>query len=375
MGEMAMPEILLVIIGIFVLAGAMIVMVLFMRKQIAQEMRLAQEQIVQTARSQMELTQNQAVSQLEMRKQAIEQSVAGLKEELGKYQRMLHEAQGDQSRKFGSIENELKSASAATQKLTETTVKLNNILGNVKLRGQWGERMAEDIIRYAGLIENINYLKQNVNTAATKPDYTFFLPEGHCINMDVKFPLDNYLLMVNAPEGAQRDAYEKEFIRNVKDRIKEIQNRDYINPSENTLDFVMLFIPNEQVFGLVQEKMPDVMDYALKQKVVLCSPFTLYAMLSIVRQAHEHFRFEKDIRKIIDLIEGFGRDYELFKNRFADLGSLIGKVSGQYAEISDKSFKKLDGKIQRIEDHKKGHLDSSLTGVEGLLPKDMIDAA
>jgi len=332
-----MPQIFLGIAVILVLIATMVVLVFFMRK--------------------MEFSQKDADSQMELRKQAIEHTVAGLKEELGKYQQLLRESQGDHARKFGSLENELKNASIATQKLQETTVKLNNILGNVKLRGQWGERMAEDIIHYAGLIENINYLKQNVNSNATKPDFTFLLPQGHCINMDVKFPLDNYLQMVNAPEGVQRDSFEKEFIKNVKDRIKEIQNRDYINPSENTLDFVLLFIPNEQVFGLIQEKMPDVMDFALKQKVVLCSPFTLYAMLSVVRQAHEHFRFEKDIKKIIELIEGFTRDYELFKSRFTDLGSLIDRVSGQYAEITDKSFKKLDGKIQRIEDHKKGHLD------------------
>jgi len=344
-----MLTILLGVAVVFVLIATMIVLILFMRK--------------------MESSQNQTVSQMELRKQAIENTVASLKEELSKYQQMLRESQGDHARKFGSLENELKNASVATQKLQETTVKLNNILGNVKLRGQWGERMAEDIIQYAGLIENINYLKQNVNITATKPDFTFLLPQGYCINMDVKFPLDNYLQMVNATEGVQRDSYEKEFIKNVKDRIKEIQNRDYINPSENTLDFVLLFIPNEQVFGLIQEKMPDVMDFALKQKVVLCSPFTLYAMLSVVRQAHEHFRFEKDIKKIIELIEGFTRDYELFKNRFADLGSLIDKVGVQYTDITDKSFKKLDSKIQKIEDHKKGHLEISTQ------PKDLIDAA
>jgi DNA recombination protein RmuC len=375
MGEATMPVILLGIAGILILIATMAVLVFFMRKQITQEMRLAQEQILQTARQQMELSQGEAVSQLELRKQAIDQTVAGLKEELNKYQLMLRESEGDRSRKFGSLENELKNAHQATQKLQETTIKLNNILGNVKLRGQWGERMAEDIIHYAGLIENVNYLKQNVNTTATKPDFTFLLPQGHCINMDVKFPLDNYLQMVNAAEGLQRDNYEKEFIKNVKDRIKEIQNRDYINPSENTLDFVLLFIPNEQVFSLIQEKMPDVMDFALKQKVVICSPFTLYAMLSIVRQAHEHFSFEKDIKKIIELIEGFAKDYELFKNRFTDLGSMIDKLSGQYADINDKSFKKLDGKIQRIAEHKKGHINPSIAGVEGVVPKELIDAA
>jgi len=328
---------ILVGVAVLVLIATIVVLVLFMRK--------------------IDHSQMDSVAQLELRKQAIEHTVSGLKEELTKYQQLLRESQGEHARKFGSLENELKNAHQATQKLQETTVKLNNILGNVKLRGQWGERMAEDIIRYAGLIENINYLKQNVNTTATKPDFTFLLPQGACINMDVKFPLDNYLQMVNAGEGVQRDSYEKEFIKNVKDRIKEIQNRDYINPAENTLDFVLLFIPNEQVYGLIQEKMPDVMDFALKQKVVLCSPFTLYAMLSVVRQAHEHFRFEKDIKKIIELIEGFTKDYELFKTRFADLGTIIQKLSGQYTDITDKSFKKLDGKIQRIEDHKKGHLD------------------
>jgi len=349
-----MPEILLGVAVIVVLIATMVVLVLFMRK--------------------IELAHKDTASELELRKQAIEHTVAGLKEELGKYQQVLRESESDRARKFGNLENELKNASAATQKLQETTVKLNNILGNVKLRGQWGERMAEDIIGYAGLLEGVNYHKQNVNSSSTKPDFTFLLPQGHCINMDVKFPLDNYLQMVNAAEGLQRDNYEKEFIKNVKDRIKEIQNRDYINPSENTLDFVLLFIPNEQVFGLIQEKLPDVMDFALKQKVVLCSPFTLYAMLSVIRQAHEHFRFEKDIKKIIELIEGFTRDYELFKNRFADLGNLIDRVSGQYADINEKSFKKLDGKIQKIADHKKGQ-DSLILGRQEDLPKDLIDAA
>src|SRR5277367_2387785 len=159
MGESAMFLIILGIAVIFVLIATMAVLFFFMRK--------------------MDLSQGEAASELELRKQAIEHTVAGLKEELGKYQQMLRESEGDRSRKFGSLENELKNVSVATQKLQETTVKLNNILGNVKLRGQWGERMAEDIIRYAGLIENVNYLKQNVSAMATKPDFTFLLPQGH----------------------------------------------------------------------------------------------------------------------------------------------------------------------------------------------------
>lgn len=359
--------------GIFILFVTMMAFIHLMRKQIAHEMRLSQEQLLQTAKAHMELAQEQANSSLELRKQAIEHTVAGLKEELAKYHQMLRESESDRARKYGFLENELKNASSATLRLQEATSRLNNILGNVKLRGQWGERMAEDIIRYTGLVEHVNYQKQNVSNTLTKPDFTFLLPQGSCINMDVKFPLDNYLNMVNAGDEAQKEFYEKEFTRNVKDRIKEIQNRDYINPSENTLDFVLLFIPNEQVFAFIQERMPDVMDFALKQKVVLCSPFTLYAMLSVIRQAHEHFCFEKDIKKIVDLIDAFTKDYELFKNRFLDLGNSLTKVSHQYAEISDKSFKKLDGKIQRIQGHKNGSLPLEAEAPKEL--KELMDAS
>jgi DNA recombination protein RmuC len=173
--------------------------------------------------------------------------------------------------------------------------------------------------------------------------------------MDVKFPLDNYLNMVNATEPLQREQYKKEFIRNVNMRIKEIQNRAYINAAEDTLDFVLLFIPNEQVYGFIQEESPGILDEALKQKVVLCSPFTLYAMLSVVRQAYENFRYEKATKEIVNLIEQFAKTYELFKTRFEDLGKSIEKVQNQFSEIKDKSFKNLDIKIRRIDDYKKGN--------------------
>jgi len=324
-------------------------------QKIREEMKLNQEQFLQLAKQQFAAEQNKAAGELETRKQAVETWVGGLKEELNKYQKIVRDLEQDRAQKYGNLENELKNASKATGKLQETTNHLNNILGNVKLRGQWGERMAEDIIRYAGLLEGVNYTKQKkLEKSNTKPDFTFFLPDEHKVNMDVKFPLDNYTNMVNAESQGEREKYQNEFMKNVKDRIKEIQNRSYINPAENTLDFVLLFIPNEQVFALIQEKMPKLLDTALTQKVVLCSPFTLYAMLSIIRQAHENFRYKKDIKKIILLIEQFAKIYERFKGRFDDIGQSILKLELQYSDVRDKSFKQLDTKIRHIDDYKKG---------------------
>jgi len=337
------------------LAAVFFVLTNILRGQIRQEVKGNQEQFLQLARQQFESEQNKAATELETRKQAVENSVSGLKEQLDQYQKLLRELERDRSQKYGNLENELKNTSLSTAKLQETTNNLNSILGNNQKRGQWGERMAEDIIRYAGLVEGVNYRKQTkLDTTTTKPDYTFLLPDDHKINMDVKFPLDNYQNMISAETQTEQEKYCKDFERNVKGRIKEIQNRDYINPAENTLDFVLLFIPNEQIFGFILEKMPNLIDEALKQKVTLCSPLTLYAMLSVIRQAFENFRYEKDLKKIILVIDQFAKIFERCKVRFEDIGKFIGKLEGVYADVKNKSFKQLDGKIKQIDDYKKG---------------------
>ena len=300
------------------------------------------------------------------RRTAFEGAFKSLEEKLKGYEELLRQWERDRIDKFGRLEKELADASQATLRLQDTTGKLTNILGNVKLRGQWGERMAEDIIRYAGLLENINYTKQTqMASSGNRPDFVFSLPDSRVVNMDAKFPLDNYLRMVNAASDMEREAFEKEFLKNVRARIREIHGRDYINPVENTLDFVLLFIPNEQVFAFIHEKAPELMDEAMKDKVVLCSPFTLYAVLSVIRQAHENFRFEKDMRKILGHIDLFVKHFETFKGRFEDLGSLIGKLDAKYAELRDTSFKNLETKVKHIEEYKKGQMPSTEEPVDG----------
>jgi len=355
MNSLGMMVIGFCLIVVFLLA-LFFVLTTFLRKQIRQEVKESQDQFLQLARQQFETDHIKVTTELETRKQAVEGSVQGLKEQLVQYQKLLRDMERDRAQKYGNLENELKNASQTTAKLQETTNNLNNILGNNQKRGQWGERMAEDIMRYAGLAEGINYYKQTqLETTTTKPDYTFLLPDEHKINMDVKFPLDNYQNMIESQTDDENEKYKKEFEKNVKARIKEIQNRDYINLAENTLDFVLLFIPNEQVFGYIQAEMPGLMDEALKQKVVLCSPFTLYAMLSVIRQAFENFRYEKDLKKIILSIDQFAKIFQLFKTRFEDIGGSIEKLEGIYSDITSKSFKQLDNKIKQIDEYKKGN--------------------
>ncbi|HAZ07241.1 MAG TPA: DNA recombination protein RmuC [Elusimicrobia bacterium] len=312
-------------------------------------------QLLELAEQKFETERVRQRSELDEKKASVENVVANLAERLKSYEEMIHQFEADRSVKYGSLEKGLKDASEQTAKLATTTEGLRCLLDNSRARGQWGERMADDILRASGLQEGVQYLKNRVqDTAATRPDFTFLLPDRKKLNMDVKFPLDNWLRLSHAATDEERSRFKKDFERDVKGRIKEIQKRDYISPEEGTLDYVMLFIPNEQVYSYIQEAFPGLVDEALSQKVVLCSPFTLYAVLGVVRQAFDHFHFTQATQEVLKLITQFAATYDTFKERFLKLGEQVGKLREIYDDIEQKSFKRLDASVSKIERVRKG---------------------
>ena len=154
-----------------------------------------------------------------------------------------------------------------------------------------GGANAEDVLAAAGFIENVNYEKQRKLATGGIPDYTFRLPQGHVVHMDVKFPIDNYLRWLDCAES-DRGRLAKAFQRDVRDRVKELGGRCYVDP-ETTVDYLLLFVPNESVYGFLHEHDPDLIDNALAQKVVLCSPTSLFAVLAVIRQAVDAFLVER----------------------------------------------------------------------------------
>ena len=85
-----------------------------------------------------------------------------------------------------ALKSQIEQSKRVTVELSRSTGELRKILSNSQKRGQWGERIVEDILKYIGLIEGINYKQQN-QTGVSRPDYTFFLPDNKILNMDVKF--------------------------------------------------------------------------------------------------------------------------------------------------------------------------------------------
>jgi DNA recombination protein RmuC len=287
---------------------------------------------------------------LESKKQLIDQTLAQIGQELTKVQQMVGGLEKDREQKFGELSSQLKFTAEVTGRLQETTHNLQAALVNSRLRGQWGERMAEDVLRMSGLVEGINYRKQQWSGTGSRPDFTFYLPKDLKVNMDVKFPLDNYLNFIRTEEAAARESYKQQFLKDVRHRIKEVTGRDYINPEDRTVDYVLVFIPNEQLYGLINQLDGTLLDDALKNRVVLCSPLTLYAFLAVIRQAVESYNLEQTTERVLSLLGSFYKQWENFGAAMERMGRRLADAQKEYANLTTTRRNQLEKPLQALEE-------------------------
>ena len=292
--------------------------------------------------------------ELEGKKRLIDQTLTAMKGDLQRVQNLVTDFEKDREKKFGELTTQLKYTGEQTIKLQETTNQLRNALASTKARGQWGERMAEDVLRLAGFIERINYIKQKtLETVSTRPDYTFLLPKDLKVNMDVKFPLDNYMHYLEAEGETDKEMHKNQFLRDVKGRIKEVTTKDYINPEENTVDYVLVFIPNEQVYAFINETDNSILDEALKNKVILCSPITLYAILAVIRQAVDNFNLEKTAAQVLSLLGAFNKQYSSFVKSMEKMGKKIEEAQMEFNTLTSTRRNQLERPLRKIEELRK----------------------
>jgi DNA recombination protein RmuC len=247
----------------------------------------------------------------------------------------------------------VRESQTSVQELNRVTQGLNQALTSGQRRGQWGERMADDILRVSGLIEGVNYTRNTTTSgsdgAAARPDFTFLLPQNRILHMDVKFPLAGYLRYLEAATDPERDAARKQFLSDVRARLREVVTRGYIDPAAGTLDYVLVFIPNEQVYSFIHEHDPNVLDEALGMRVVLCSPITLFAVLAVIRQSVENFHLSEQTDRILSALGGFATQWEKYQEAIAKLGGRLDSARKAYDELATTRTNVLQRQVDKVE--------------------------
>ena len=308
----------------------------------------------------------------EQRKGNKEEIESGVKDILSSHEKLLGEITRNLQKELESSQkgvSDLKTQNAAireqllnsakiTEGLQASTEGLRNLLANNRLRGEWGEQVAEDLLQAAGFVEKINYLKQS-STAEGRPDFTVLLPDGYKLNVDAKFPFDDLLTYQEAKTVTEKKRALSAFSTSIKNKIKGITSKDYIDPENQTLDFVLMFIPNEMIFSFVYEMLPDISQYASERKVVLAGPYGFTAVLRMVLQAHKNFHHERSLVQILGLIAKFQEEYSKFGETMERLGKQIDIAQKTYLEVEGTRSRQLTRVVEQISSRSQNTLNDT----------------
>jgi len=285
----------------------------------------------------------QATAALDGKKELIDQAVKTAGERMEQVRGMLQRIEAERKEDFGKLTTSVTS-------LAGTTGELHRMLASTQRRGAWGERMAEDVLRLAGMQEGINYTKQSsLQAESGRPDFTFNLPNGLKANMDVKFPLGSYKAYVDAETDQDREGAIRQLVTAVKGHLRDVARRGYIDPSVPTVPYVIVFLPSEQIYSLVLDAQADLIDEALAAKIVLASPLTLYAMLAVVRQAAENANILKAADEVMELLAKFQIQWGKYNDAVDTLGKRIDSVANQFSVVSRTRSNELQKPLDKIE--------------------------
>ena len=245
---------------------------------------------------------------------------------------------------FVSVMQRLATIDEAQKKietLTGSVVSLQELLGDKRSRGAFGEVQLEALVR--NVLPPAAFEMQYTLSNGARVDCVLRLPAPTgLVCVDSKFPLENYRLMMEGKAPEAQKAFRADVTRHV-DAIGD----KYIIEGE-TSDGAVMFVPAEAVFAEIHAHHADVVDYANAKRVWIVSPTTLMAVLNTARAVLKDVETRKQIHVIKDALGRLGQDFRRFEERMRKLADHI-RQAHEDAEDVQTSSRKITQHFQKIE--------------------------
>jgi DNA recombination protein RmuC len=233
--------------------------------------------------------------------------------------------------------------------LTTNVVSLQELLGDKRSRGAFGEVQLEGLVR--NIMPPQSYAMQYTLPNSTRADCVLMLPEPTgMVAVDAKFPLENYHRMFDATLAASEQTLaQRQFKADIKKHVDDIGGK-YIIPGV-TSDGAVMFVPAEAVFAEIHAHHPDLIDYAMQRRVWVVSPTTLMAVLNTARAVMKDVETRKQVHIIQDELGKLGKDFGRFDERMKKLAEHIRQANKDVDEvqISSRKITEQFAKIERVE--------------------------
>jgi len=270
----------------------------------------------------------------------------------GKVNERLEEGFKKTNETFTSVMARLATIDEAQKKidgLTSNVVSLQELLGDKRSRGAFGEVQLESLVR--NLLPPSAYEFQFTLSNGNRVDCALKLPEPTgLVSVDAKFPLENYHRMFESSVAeSDRSLAQRQFQADLRKHINDISAK-YIIPGE-TSDGAVMFVPAEAVFAEIHAHNAEIVEYAMQRRVWIVSPTTMMAVLNTARAVIKDVETRRQVHIIKDELSKLGKEFGRFDQRMKKLADHIRQANDDAQDVRTTSEKisRRFSQIERVE--------------------------
>ena len=278
-----------------------------------------------------EIIKQQSEQISENQKDTLSSLLNPFKEQLQSFKDEVSKANNENIKNKTSFDEQFKNLINLNQTLSQEAQNLTNALkGSKKMQGDWGEIELNRILEISGLQKNIDYYTQenfkNENNQNLRPDVVVKLPNNRGVIVDSKVSMNDYVSFINSEDDIAKKQFLQKHVQCIKNHIDELSAKEYQKLlKEESLDYVVIFIPIESAFVEAIKYDDGLYDYAYKKNVALTTPSSL---LPILRTIENLWRIENRNKYVQKIAEVGGSLYDKLANFVEDMNKIDKALSG-----------------------------------------------
>lgn len=306
---------------------------------------LAQEVLTKNMESQVQAMSTQNTHALDLKKQEFNQTFDEIRSHLKVTSSQIQNFEKERVDQYAKITKQIEAISTQEQKLIQETERLKSALTTSQsVRGRWGELVLRNILAQSDLVSGIDFEEQQtVNDTegnTLKPDFVIKLPQsGQHLVIDSKASIfDSYLESETAQTEAGRLSLHQDFAKRLRTRVTDLSGKEYQKFVNQSLPYVVLFVPSEAAIRAAFDVDPDLFKWAMDRKVFLSSPATILPLIMLIAHGWKQHRLSEKAAELSKIVEQVGDRLETFVKRLSRVQSGLDLATRSWNEAIDKSW-------------------------------------
>lgn len=309
-----------------------------------------------------ERLKNATTELLKLRSQELQQSnttqmsaiLNPLKETIGEMKQAMDNTREQGAKNTVSLEKAIENVLNRAAEIGNKADSLANALKNEnKTQGNWGEMILSELLESEGLKKGIHYSVQEtlrdeqgnaiVNDESGKrmiPDVILHFPDNRDAIIDSKVSLSAFIDYQNTDDETLRSDALNRHIQSIRQHVRELARKDYkayIKPPKQTLNYVIMFVPNESALQLALLNDAGLWREAYDKGVFITGEQNLLAVLRLIDMAWVQQEQTKNQEEIL-------KQARLFLDRVGDFIRYFDDIAVKL-DAAQQSFKSAKEKM------------------------------